>query len=106
MPLKLFLQIMGVYFVIVGTWRLATSTIRKPIGIDIKEIEHRVKEMKYNPLCDLVCPHKIAIWMWSTICTFNKRGEFTDAGIMHKRFNWGLLWLLFGIILQFISQMI
>jgi len=100
--LKISLQILGFYLVFVGTWRLANSTTHSPVGTEL--LINREKEEKYNPLLDLLAIHKIIKWFFLTIVSFNKPGRFTGVAILHKRFNWGLLWLLFGIVLQFIAS--
>lgn len=98
--MKIILQILGFYLVFVGTWRLANSTTHSPIGAEPSI--NREKEEKYNPLWDLVAIKEILVWIFMTLRGFNKPGRFTGAAILHKRFNWGLLWLLLGIALQFI----
>lgn len=100
--MKILLQIFGFYLVFIGTWRLANSTVHSPIGADL--FNYRREEENYNPLFDLFSIHKVIIWAINTMKTFNKKGAFTGAAILHKQFSWGLLWLLFGISLQFVSQ--
>ena len=100
--MKIALQIFGFYLVFIGTWRLANSTVHSPIGADL--FNYRKKEENYIPFLDLLSIHKVIIWAISTVKTFNKKGAFTGAAILHKQFSWGLLWLLLGIGLQFISQ--
>jgi len=96
------IYILGFYLVLIGTWRLATATTKWPMGSDL--LQQRDEEQAYNPLTDLVSPHKVLAWMFMTILSFNKPGNYTDAVILHKKFNWGLLWVLLGLIIQFVSH--
>lgn len=100
---KIYFQITSFYLVFIGTWRLASATKRAPMG-DLGQYQE--EEEKYKPLWDLFFPHKIVIWMFRTLASFNKPGSFAKAVIMHKKFNWGLLWLMLGIIIQFLSGII
>ncbi len=102
--MKIILEILGFYLVIIGTWRLANSTVRSPVGADLWTFKE--SEDNYNPILDLLSIHKVFIWILSTIKSFNKKGQLTGAAILHKQFNWGLLWLLLGIMLQFSAQFI
>jgi len=93
-------HILSFYFVFIGTWRLATSTTRSPIGYNVFDQED--EEQAYNPLKDLISPHKVLIWIYQTVLSFNKPGHYASAVILQKKFNWGLLWLLIGIFAQFV----
>ena len=92
------LRILGFYLIVIGTWRLATATRETPIG-------EGLFPKKYKPWKDLFSPHKVIIWMCKTLVSFNKP-DFTSAVIFHKKFNWGLMWLLVGIIVQFVSSFV
>ncbi|MCK4786325.1 MAG: hypothetical protein KAV87_21385 [Desulfobacteraceae bacterium] len=94
------IHILGFYMVLIGTWRLATATTKLPMGEAM--FQQREEEKAYNPLTDLVSPHKVLVWIFMTILSFNKPGNYTSAAILHKKFNWGLLWVLFGLIIQFV----
>ena len=94
------IHILSFYLVFNGTWRLATATTRAPIGINV--FDQIDKEQAYNPLKDLISPHKVLIWIYQTVLSFNKPGHYTSAVILQKKFNWGLLWLLLGIFAQFV----
>ncbi len=96
------MDILGFYLIFIRTWRLATSTGKSPIGTEL--FKYKEEEQKYFPLKDLVSPHKVLVWMFKTVLSFKKAGEFSTAVILHKKFNWGLLWLLVGITIQFLSQ--
>lgn len=96
------IQILGFYLIFIGTWRLATATRKAPIGADV--YSQKDEEQAYKPWKDLCSPHKVILWMCKTLASFNKPGDYTDAVILHKKFNWGLMWLLAGIIVQFISS--
>ena len=95
------LQILGFYLIFIGTWRLATATMKAPIGADL--FSQKDEEQAYKPWKDLFSPHKVILWMHETLASFNKPGNFTSAVILHKKFNWGLMWLLAGIVIQFVS---
>ena len=51
------IHILSFYLVFIGTWRLATATTRSPIGIKVFDQED--EEQSYNPLKDLISPHKV-----------------------------------------------
>jgi len=102
--MTIMIHILGFYLIFIGTWRLATATIKHPIGADLFRQED--EEQAYKPWKDLFSPHKVIIWMYRTLASFNKPGNFTDAVILHKKFNWGLMWLLAGIIIQFINSFV
>lgn len=93
------LIVLGFYFVFIGTWRLANSTTDS-VG---KVYFNKATEDNYNPIYDLFKLHEIIKWLFKTIRSFGKPGFVTGAVILNKRFNWGLLWLLLGIIFQFIA---
>lgn len=95
------LNLIGIYLVVIGTWRLATATQKKPVGNFGKKIN---EDNSYNPLRDLVAPHEVICWAYRTIISFGKEGQMTDSVILHKQFNWGLLWLLFGLLIQYLSD--
>ena len=94
------IHILSFYLVFIGTWRLATATTRAPIGSNV--FAQQDDEQAYNPLRDLISPHKVLIWFYHTVVSFKKPGHYTSAVILHKKFNWGLLWLLLGIVAQFV----
>lgn len=94
------INILSFYLLFIGTWRLATATTRAPIGSNV--FAQKDNEQEYNPLKDLISPHKVIIWFYHTVVSFNKPGHYTSAVILQKKFNWGLLWLLLGIFAQFI----
>jgi len=94
------IHILGFYLIFIGTWRLATATRKAPIGADV--YSQKYEEQAYKPWKDLCSPHKVILWMCKTLASFNKPGDYTDAVILHKKFNWGLLWLLLGIAVQFV----
>jgi len=96
------IHIIGFYLVFIGTWRLATATTKLPMGEAM--FQQRDEEQAYNPLMDLVSPHKVLVWIFKTILSFNKPGYYTSAVILHKKFNWGLLWILLGLIIQLVSH--
>jgi hypothetical protein len=99
--LKMILQIVGFYFVLIGTWRLANATTHNPSLPEA--FEYKKTEENYNPLRDLISLSHILAWIYRTIISFKHSGWFGGAIILHKQFNWGLLWLLLGVILQFIA---
>ena len=99
----LFIKIIGFYLVLIGTWRLATATVQAPIGQSL--FDYRKEEENYHPLRDFVSIKEIFIWIKETAMSFNKPGRYTSAVILHKKFNWGLLWLLIGMSIQFIDQL-
>ena len=94
------IHILSCYLVFIGTWRLATATTRSPIGIKVFDQED--EEQSYNPLKDLISPHKVLLWIYQTVLSFNKPGHYKSAVILQKKFSWGLLWLLLGIFSQFL----
>lgn len=94
------LQILGFYLIFIGTWRLATATTKAPIGADL--FSQKDEEQAYKPWKDLYSFFKVIIWIYKTLASFNKP-DFTSAVILHKKFNWGLMWLLVGIMVQFVS---
>lgn len=94
------IHIFGFYLIFIGTWRLATSTTAAPVGDKVFRLKD--EEQVYNPLTDLFSPHKVVIWIWQKLKSFKKPGHYTNAVICHKRFNWGLIWLLLGIAIQFV----
>ena len=94
------IHILGFYLIFIGTWRLATATTSAPVGTEAFNL--RDEEQVYNPLTDLFSPLKLLIWICQTVKSFRKPGHYTNAVICHKKFNWGLLWLLFGITVQFV----
>lgn len=100
--IRILLWIASFYLIVVGTWRLANATIKRPMGGDWREYERR--EEQYNPLSDLTAAKDICSWLSRTIKSFRSPGSFTDVVILHKHFNWGLMWLLLGLTLQFFSQ--
>ena len=102
--LRIIIHIIGFYLVLIGTWRLANATVKVPIGNEM--FLYKEQEEDYNPLRDLVCPHDVFAWMLRTIVSFNKPGRFTGSAILHKKFSWGLMWLLFGILIQFIAGLV
>lgn len=93
----------GFYLSVIGTWRLASATTKKPIGNFTQTAE---KDNLYQPIHDLYAIHKVFAWVLETFKSYKSNGELTDAVILHKQFNWGLLWLLVGICLQYISGLI
>ena len=94
------LNLIGVYLAVIGAWRLATATQRKPVGNFNDKIE---EENAYKPLTDLIAPHKVVVWAYRTLRSFSQNGQMTDSVILHKQFNWGMLWLLLGMLVQYIS---
>ena len=90
----------GFYLIFIGTWRLATATTSAPAGTKVFNLSD--EEQVYNPLTDLFSPHKVLIWIYQTAKSFRRPGQYTNAVICHKKFNWGLLWLLLGIAIQFV----
>ena len=94
------LNLIGIYLTIIGTWRLANATKGAPVGQFIQQAE---EDNSYNPLKDLVTPHKVIVWAYQTIRSFGNKGKMTDSVILHKQFNWGLLWLLFGMVIQYVA---
>jgi len=99
--LTIFLKIAGFYLVVVGTWRLANATKRVPVGADLWRRQEEAKD--YNPLKDLISMKELLFWFCKTVRTFNKPGDFATAVLMQKEFNWGLIWLLLGLLMQFLS---
>jgi len=95
----LIIDVLGFYLVLIGTWRLATATRRPPMGSQLWE--YGKEEQTYFPLKDLISPHKVISWMFKTILSFNKPGRLTGAVIVQKQFNWGLFWILLGLIIEF-----
>jgi hypothetical protein len=102
--LKIALHIAGFYFIFIGTWRLANATTRSPVGILLGQYEEEART--YNPSIDLVSIHRVLLWIFKELTTFKKPGGFSTATIHHKQFTWGLLWLLVGLILQFLGPLI
>ena len=94
------LSLIGFYLAVIGTWRLANATQQKPIGNFMQKAD---KDNSYNPLKDLVSPHKVIIWFFQTMRSIHATGTLTDCVILHKQFNWGLWWLLLGIAIQYIA---
>lgn len=95
------IHILGFYLIFVGTWRLATATTAAQIGAGL--FDEKDKEQAYKPWKDICSPHTVIIWICKTLASFNKPGNYTSAVILQKKFNWGLIWLLTGIIIQFVS---
>ena len=95
-------NLFGLYVTIIGTWRLANATIKQPIGNFLEVSE---EDKVYNPLQDLLSPHKVVIWFFNTVTTIKHEGGIYNCVICHKKFNWGLFWLLIGIVLQYISTL-
>jgi len=102
--LRIVIHIIGFYLVLIGTWRLANAAAKAPIGGEM--YLYKEQEENYNPLGDLFCPLEVFVWMFRTIASFSKPGRFTNAVILHKKFSWGLMWLLFGIFMQFIAGLV
>ena len=98
------IHILGFYLVFIGTWRLATATTSHPIGAEVSNLKDA--EEAYNPLTDLISPHKVIMWICRTLKSFKKPGCYTKAVICHKKFNWGLIWLLLGIVVQFVCGLV
>ena len=94
------IYILGFYLILIGTWRLATATTSAPVGTKLFDLSD--EERVYKPLTDLFSPHKVLIWIYQTLRSFRRPGHYTNAVICHKKFNWGLLWLLLGIVVQFV----
>lgn len=94
------LDFIGFYLVVIGTWRLANATKKKPVGNFIQAITN---EESYKPYKDLYSPHKVIVWLIKTVREFRTDGQMTDAVILQKKFNWGLLWLLLGVVIQYIA---
>lgn len=94
------LQILSGYLVLIGTWRLANSTEKKPRLAELRQYQH--EEETYNPLKDLLAIKDIFLWMFWTVKEFRTPGYVNEAVICHKKLNWGLLWLMSGILLQIV----
>jgi len=92
--LKIILQIFSVYFVIVGTWNLANATVGTQTIAGIDDIGKKEKNRK----------------PWSYLFPLRKinslSSDFGRAYVLGKQFRWSLVWLISGIILQFISQLL
>ena len=99
---KIILYIAGFYFVLIGTWLLATATTVASTGV-ADAIKKARNEHFYNPLRDIISILPILSWLFKTIVEFIKPGKVDKAIILHKQFNRGLLWLLLGLFLQFIT---
>jgi hypothetical protein len=99
--LNIILKFIGFYLVIIGTWRLANATKRAPIGADLWKRQEEARN--YSPLQDLISPMEVLLWFFKTVKSFNKPGSFTTAVLMQKEFNWGLIWLLLGLLMQFLT---
>ena len=93
-------QILSIYLVLIGTWRLASATKKRPSGSDLQTYQE--SEETYNPLKDLVSIIDVVFWIFETVKTFRAPGYFADAVIFHKQFQWGLFWLMSGILIQFV----
>jgi hypothetical protein len=97
-------HILGFYVVVIGTWRLANATAPAPMGSQLHEYARKMKT--YNPVWDLLSPHLVACWMVRTVLKLKQPGKFTDSVILHKQFNWGLMWLLLGLSIQFVCALV
>jgi len=93
----------GFYLSVIGTWRLATATRAKPVGDFLGPTE---MEKNYRPLKDLYAIGHVIKWIFDLIKSYNSEGGFTDGVILHKQFNWGLLWLITGICIQYLAGLL
>ena len=98
--MTIIIDFLGFYLIFIGTWRLATATKSAPTGTEVFDL--RDEEIAYNPLMDLISPRKVIVWIYRTLKSFSRPGHYTNAVICHKQFNWGLIWLLLGILVQFV----
>ncbi len=96
-------HILSIYLVLIGTWRLASATKKSPGG-DLGQYEELGKT--YNPLKDLIALKEVLFWMFETVKNFREDGYFANAVIFHKQFQWGLFWLMSGILIQFVLSML
>ena len=101
--MEILFDIIGFYLVFIGTYRLANSTRQKPGG-DFSAVAD--EDDKYDPFADLKNPSEAFRWMKNTFTNRKEPGKFYDAVVLHKKFNWGLLFLLFGIFIQFIGNLL
>ena len=82
---------------------MANATRRKPGGDFLQVID---EDRFYKPYKDLYSPHKVIVWFIDTVKKFRSDGEMTNTVILHKQFNWGLLWLLLGVMVQYITGLL
>lgn len=101
--IRITLGIASFYLILVGTWRVANATADAPIGPNLSKYEQKEKE--YNPLSDLIAVREIGSWFLRTIRRSKRSGSFASAVVLHRHFNWGLIWLLSGLTLQFFLQL-
>jgi hypothetical protein len=101
------LMIFGFYLSLIGTWRIAQST--KPAG-NIADIKKYSDEDKcYTQLADIMPTRLIAVIAWIFSSAFAVKNTGISEGvystiILPKQFDWGLRFLVIGIILSFLSN--
>ena len=97
------LSFIGFYFIVIGTWRLANATQPAPVGGPWQQTE---EDRTYKPFRDIFSPHLVVLWIGRTIKTFKENGSLNSAVILQRQFSWGLLWLLLGIVIQYVSSIL
>ena len=95
---EIVIKLMSFYLMFVGVWRLGNSTIS--VSPQTKSSQLTKDTRKYNPLYDLFAVKSMILWSLHTLRNFNS-DEFNEKGVIsHKKFAWGLFWILLAIVLQ------
>ena len=92
------IKIVSFYLFLIGVWRLGNSTISVSHRTATSRLNRDAK--KYNPLCDLIAVKSVFVWTWDSLINFNHDGFDKSAAISHKKFAWGMFWILLAIMLQ------
>ena len=95
---EIIIRLMSFYLLIVGVWRLGNSTISASPRSKSSQLTKDAR--KYNPLHDLFAVKSMVLWSVHALSNFNS-DEFNEKGVIsHKKFAWGLFWILLAIALQ------